>query len=254
MSVTDWSPQPGGNALADRSIPARDGMAGREFPEAIRGMMAKIAAFVLDQNGSLVTGGSNNAYMLTTYSGVAELKPGLALSFLADRDSTDVPTLNVDGLGPKPFMTPAGLPLIAGSIKRGLHYSVTWTDAIDAAPSGWRLKGAAAVLNGNDFSALGHTPVYDRDYTALASDVQIGVRTLTGPRIITLPDVDAFPLGQDLVIFDESGACSDVLTITILPGPGTNDVIGVPDGSIQLFGPYQAVRLRRGASNLWIRL
>lgn len=253
MSVTDWSPQPGGNALADRSIPARDGMAGREFPEAIRGIMAKIAAFVLDQNGSLVTGGATNAYTLMTHSGIAELKPGLSVSFQADRDSSDVPTLNVDGLGPRPFLTPAGIPLIAGSIKRGLNYTVVWTDAIDAVPAGWRLKGAAAVLNGNDFQALGHTSVYDRDYTALTSDVQVGFRTLTGPRIVTLPDVDAFPLGQDLVIADESGACSETLTITILPGSGTGDTIG-SDGSIVLASPYQAVRFRRGAANLWIRL
>ena len=261
MSVTDWSPQPSGNAVADRSIPARDGMAGREVPQAIRGVMAQVAAFVLDQNGSLVTGGTANAFTLMTHSGITELKPGLAVSFQADRDSTDVPTLNVDGLGPRPFLTPSGLPLIAGSIKRGLNYTVVWADAIDAFPAGWRLKGAAAVLNGNDFASLGHTSVFDRDYTGLASDVQVGFRTLTGPRIYTLPDVDTYPLGQDHVVADESGACSDTLTIKIQPGPDTNDVIGgaEPDAgtsipTIVLFNPYQAVRLRRGAANLWIRL
>lgn len=261
MSVTDWSPQPSGNAVADRAIPARDGMAGREVPQAIRGMMAQIAAHILDQNGSLVTGGSANAFTLMTHSGIAELKPGISVSFLADRDSTDVPTLNVDGLGPRPFQTPSGQPLIAGSLKRGLHYTVIWTDAIDAVPAGWRLKGAAAVLNGNDFAALGHTSVFDRDYTATASDVQVGFRTLTGPRIVTLPDVDAFPLSQDLVIADETGACSETVTIKIQPGAGTSDVIGgaEPDQgtsipTIILFSPYQAVRLRRGAANLWIRL
>lgn len=253
MSVTDWSPQPSGNASADRSVPARDGMAGREFPEAIRGIMAKVAAFVLDQNGSLVTGGTANAFTLMTHSGIEAAKPGVSVTFVADRDSTDVPTLNVDGLGPRPFMTPSGSPLIAGSLKRGLLYTVTWTDAIDALPAGWRLKGAAAVLNGNDFQALGHTSVYDRDYTALTSDVQVGFRTLTGPRIVTLPDVDAFPLGQDLVIADESGTCSETLTITILPGSGTGDTIA-GDGSIVLTSAFQAVRFRRGAANLWIRL
>lgn len=261
MSVTDWSPQPSGNALADAKVPARDGMAARDFPRALRGMMAQVSAYALDQNGGLVSGGSANAYVLATNSGFSELKPGISIAFLADRDSTDVPTLNVDGLGPKPFLTPSGQPLIAGSIKRGLHYAVIWTDAIDAAPAGWRLKGAAAVLNGNDFSALGHTSVFDRDYTAATSDVQVGFRTLTGPRIVTLPDVDAFPLGQDLVIADESGACSETLTIKIRPGANTGDTIGgaEPDQgtsipTIVLSSPYQAVRFRRGAANLWIRL
>lgn len=261
MSVTDWSPQPNGNAVADPSIPARDGMAGREIASALRAMMAGIAAYVLDQNGSLRTGGTANAYTLTTHSGVGELKPGLSFTFIADRDSTDASTLNVDGLGPAPFMSPSGLPLIGGSIKRGLLYSVVWTDAIDAVPAGWRLRGAAAVLNGNDFQALGHTSVFDRDYAALTSDVQVGFRTLTGPRLVTLPDVDAFPLGQDLVIADESGNCSDTVTIKIQPGAGTGDLIGgaVPDAgtsipTILLSYPYQAVRFRRGAANLWIRL
>lgn len=83
--------------------------------------------------------------------------------------------------------------------------------------------------------------------------MQVGFRTLTGPRIATLPNVDAFPLGQDLVIADESGPCSEALTITVLPNPGTSDTID-GDGSIILSDPYQAVRFRRGAANLWIRL
>lgn len=101
----------------------------------------------------------------------------------------------------------------------------------------------------------GHTTVSDVDYQCLATDVQVGIVSLTAPRMISLPDVDSFPLGQDLVIADESGACSDTLTITIQPGPGTGDIIGGPEGAttIVLSSPYQAVRFRRGAANLWIR-
>ncbi|AWI90385.1 hypothetical protein C0214_20380 [Methylobacterium sp. DM1] len=78
---------------------------------------------------------------------------------------------------------------------------------------------------------------------------------LTAPRTISLPDVDAFPLGQDLVIADESRTCSETLTIPIQPGASTGDIIGGPKGAttIVLFSPYQAVRFRRGAANLWIR-
>ena len=109
----------------------------------------------------------------------------------------------------------------------------------------WRIEAAG-----------GHTAVSDANYQALQSDVQVGMVTLTAPRTVYLPDVDSFPLGQDLVIADESGACSDTLTITIQPGSGTGDIIGGPEGAttIVLFSPYQAVRFRRGAANLWIRL
>ena len=118
--------------------------------------------------------------------------------------------------------------------------------------------GVETTLGGAIASAAqtGHTPVNDTNYTILPSDVQIGVVSLTAPRTVYLPDVDAFPLGQDLVIADESGVCSETLTITIQPGADTGDTIGNPDGSpsIVLFTPYQAVRFRRGAANLWIRV
>lgn len=102
----------------------------------------------------------------------------------------------------------------------------------------------------------GHTTVSDTNYQCLTTDVQVGIVSLTAARTISLPDVDSFPLGQDLVIADESGACSDTLTITIQPGASTGDIIGGPEGAttILLTSPYQAARFRRGAANLWIRL
>lgn len=100
----------------------------------------------------------------------------------------------------------------------------------------------------------GHTSVSDANYQILVTDVQVGVIALTAPRVLSLPDVDSFPLGQDLVIADESGACSDALTITIQPRAGTGDVLGVSGGILQLFDAYQSARFRRGAANLWIRL
>lgn len=115
------------------------------------------------------------------------------------------------------------------------------------------VPGLPEELDGK--ATRGHTPVPDANYQCLQNDVQVGMIALTAPRTISLPDVDSFPLGQDLVIADESGACSDALTITIQPGSGTGDIIGGPEGAttIVLFSPYQAVRLRRGAANLWIR-
>lgn len=157
MSVTDWSPQPSGNALADRSIPARDGMAGREFPEAIRGVMAKAAALALDQGGALVSTGTDNLYEIATNSGFTEIKPGVSLSFWADRDNTAEPFLNVDGSGPRRWLSADGLPLPAGTIQGGLLYTVAWNAALPGTLPAWRMVGAAAGsastgLAGFDFS------------------------------------------------------------------------------------------------------
>lgn len=97
-----------------------------------------------------------------------------------------------------------------------------------------------------------HTSVSDADYQCLASDAQVGMVALTAPRVISLPDVDTFPF-RDLVIADESGSCSEMLTITIQPGAGTGDTIAGA-ASIVLTSPYQGLRFRRGAASLWIRL
>jgi hypothetical protein len=107
---------------------------------------------------------------------------------------------------------------------------------------------------GIPLATRGHTPISDRDFQCRRSDVQVGMVTLTASRTVFLPDVDTFPLGQDLVIADESGACSDTRTITIRPGAATGDVLGTSEGTVVLSGPYQAARFRRGAVNLWIRL
>lgn len=97
-----------------------------------------------------------------------------------------------------------------------------------------------------------HTAVSDADYQCLTGDAQVGIIALTAPRTISLPDVDTFPF-RDLVIADESGSCSEALTITIQPGAGTGDTIAGAS-SIVLSSPYQGLRFRRGAANLWIRL
>ncbi len=68
MSVTDWSVAPDANAVADPTIPARDGASARQVPELVRGVMAKVAAFAADQGGALVTAGTANAYAVTTTS------------------------------------------------------------------------------------------------------------------------------------------------------------------------------------------
>lgn len=100
---------------------------------------------------------------------------------------------------------------------------------------------------------IAHHLVEDQDYQCTADDRQVGMRPLTAPRTIYLPDVDLFPLGEVLFVADYSGLASDALTITIRPGPDTGDLLGVPDGVAQIISPYQGLGFRRGDTNLWIR-
>ena len=111
----------------------------------------------------------------------------------------------------------------------------------------WSVQQALASA-----AQTGHRTISDMDYQCLATDLQVGMKPLTAPRTIWLPDVDTCPF-QDLVIADESGACSEALPITILPGPGTGDAIGTSEGTAILTRPYEGAWFRRGAANLWIR-
>lgn len=101
-------------------------------------------------------------------------------------------------------------------------------------------------------AAIGQTTVSNAAYQVLATDVDIVYTSLTASRIVKLCDVDVYPKGQDLVISDETGACSETITITILPGDSTGDTIPqTSNNTIVLNGPYASVRLRRGAANIW---
>ncbi|KAB7782179.1 hypothetical protein [Methylorubrum populi] len=143
MSVTDWSPQPSGNAVADRAIPARDGAAGREIPEMVRGVMAGMRRYADAQGGALVTGGRLNAYTVDTALGVTELRPGLSLIVKVDRDNTAEATLNVDGSGPLPWVDAGGVRLQAGRIIAGRFYNII----LDADALAWRVQAGSSTLD-----------------------------------------------------------------------------------------------------------
>lgn len=211
-----------------------------------------------NQGGALISGGVGNFYTVATNSSFGEMKPGVAVCFTADRTNTAGPVLSVDGSEPRQWIDADGAVFAAGDVMPGQIYSVAWIASGPGGLPAWKTYGTAPASVGKAVAAaakLGHTLVSDANYQILATDVQVGVIALTAPRVLSLPDVDSFPLGQDLVIADESGACSDTLTITIQPGPSTGDAIGGAENStLILFAPYQAVRFRRGAANLWIRL
>lgn len=151
MGVLDWAPTPALNASADPNIRATDGASFKDVPSSFRGVMAASAALALDQGGALVSTGTDNVYVVDTHSGLAP-KPGVSLSFWANRDNTGEPTLNVDGSGPRRWRGADGLALAAGAIQGGLLYTVAW-NAVPGAPAEWRLVGAAASQGGAGISA-----------------------------------------------------------------------------------------------------
>lgn len=143
MGLFSWDPTPAKNAGADPLITAQDGASARSVAATIRGFMSGMRRFTDDVGGALTTSGRLNAYVVTTSSGMSELRAGLTLLVRADRDNTAEATLNVDGLGPLPWVDAGGVRLQAGRILKGRYYSVF----LDPDAPAWRVQAGASTLD-----------------------------------------------------------------------------------------------------------
>lgn len=124
MGAFDWSARAADNATSDPDVPARDGTSARDLPGLVRSLMAAQAALLADQGGAIRTAGLANAYLARTASGVAAIRPGVALLVQADRDNTGAPTLNVDSTGARPWRHFDGSTPSPGQIAAGAFYLV----------------------------------------------------------------------------------------------------------------------------------
>ncbi|BAQ16903.1 hypothetical protein [Methyloceanibacter caenitepidi] len=115
-NVSEWAVAAGNN---DASPPdgAPEGMARSAVNDVMREMMAALARWYQDTRpSSLVTAGTGNAYTLTTNQGHTTLTDIPVTSFRVDRANTGAATLNIDGLGAKPWKKRAGLAYASGGL------------------------------------------------------------------------------------------------------------------------------------------
>ncbi len=113
------------NSTAPNGWP--EGMAASSLNNCGREMMAAIAKWYKDTNGTLVSGGSSNAYTLTPNRTITAYEGGLSFTFEANHTSTSTtPTLNVSSLGAKTITDQEGTALTIGDIVSGGIYEVTY--------------------------------------------------------------------------------------------------------------------------------
>lgn len=113
------------NSTAPNGWP--EGMAASSLNNCGREMMAAIAKWYKDENGTLVTGGSSNAYTLTPNRTISAYEGGLKFTFEANHTSSSTtPTLNVSSLGAKTITDQEGNALTIGDIVSGGIYTVTY--------------------------------------------------------------------------------------------------------------------------------
>lgn len=116
-NVHDWDTSAGGNNLSPPDgFP--EGMAPGSVNDAAREVMAAVARWFGDVRGILTTGGTGNAYTLTTNrsftpAALASVQPLFIVR--VDRAPTGAATLNVDATGAKPWRA-GGAELASGDL------------------------------------------------------------------------------------------------------------------------------------------
>lgn len=156
-SVYLWSNTALTNGSADTAVNFSEGQLPGTLNNSNRAVMAAVAHYIKDTNGSLTTAGSANAYTLTINGRMTPLATGHRLSFKANFTNTGVATLavtNADAvaLGAKAIRGPGDVGLTIGKIVSGGVYDVRYDTAANSSAGAWILLNPS----GNAVVARGH--------------------------------------------------------------------------------------------------
>lgn len=110
---------------------APEGMPAGKLNDSMRALMGAAARFAEDSKGALITGGSGDAYTLTTSSAYSNLADLPLLVFRIDRANGGPATLNVDSLGAKAIRQ-NGIALAAGYFAVNTILAVAYNATVDA--------------------------------------------------------------------------------------------------------------------------
>jgi hypothetical protein len=157
MTIRDWSKTASSNQTGAPGIDWSEGtMLPPTINDSARAMMADIAKWRDDFQGSLTTGGSVNAYTLTTNAVYTSLTDGIMLKVRVNITNTAAATLNIDSLGAKALRKPgasADVALVAGDLVAGTDYIIAYGTAYNSAAGGW-LVTDPSTLDGSILAAL----------------------------------------------------------------------------------------------------
>ena len=177
MGILDWSATAADNDNADASINWLEGQAPSTVNNSSRAMMAALAKWFKDNNGTLTTGGSSSAYTVTTNNAYSSLVDGALLCIEANHANTGASTLNADAIGAVAIVQGNDEALTAGNIVSGGRYLISY----DSGLSKWLLLNPSrpdivAVTNANNNFTSGQT------VTIASNDANIvATRTGTNP-------------------------------------------------------------------------
>jgi hypothetical protein len=211
--IKDWDVAAGNNNdTAPDGFP--ENMNYSDVNNAAREVMAVLARWYGDTNGSLVSGGSSNAYTLTpnrTYSAYAV---GMDFTFEANHSNTAAATLNVSTLGAKAIKNPDGTAVASGAIKSGGIYRVIYDGtnflltSTDFASTGGLISGNLLIEALSGWTGLTMTPVDDTQGTSF------NMRNAAGDTIFSIqksPGADATASTFTFYAYPTAGGSAEVV-------------------------------------------
>lgn len=156
-SIDLWSTTALTNGDIDPAINFLEGQLPSTVNNSVRALMAGVARHVKDNNGSLTTAGSANAYTLTVNATWTAYATGQQIVFKASFTNTGAATLNVTNadavaIGAKAIRGPGDSALTAGAILLGGHYLIQYDAAANGAAGAWMLLNSGRAYLATDFA------------------------------------------------------------------------------------------------------
>lgn len=266
--VQSWSKTAATNASADSAVNFAEGQAPSSVNDSARGLMASVAKWRDDTNGTIETGGSSTAYTATSNQGFASesAMDGACLTLKFNATSGAAPTLAVDSLTARAIQVASGAAVPTGFFLSGSIYRLTFVNAIPA----WLVHGIPAVLP--DGTALPDDSV-DTDVIAdesvtntkladmaegtlkgrassgsgVPEDITIGTGLLLNSTTLTAPAFPPSAAFKNLVIKVTGNTGVDVDADFVVTTDGTNYQTTAVNSSINLGSNGAADRLDTGS-------
>lgn len=222
MTFWKWSQTASSNATADSTVNWAEGQAPSSVNDSARAMMAAAAKYRDDVSGTKIsTGGSADAYSVTSNQGLTALTDGFRVAFICSATNTGASTINVDSLGAKPLRKLSGAALSAGELVSGSVYEAVYDSGNDEwlipggrlapfLPAGIVLPYAGATAPSNTLLCYGQA-ISRTTYAALFTAIGTAYGTGDGSTTFNLPDLRGRSVaGKD----DMGGSAASRLTST----------------------------------------